>query len=66
MKKSDKIHKYGKFKTGLFCPAKIIVKENLSKKTVKVQYIFPHNDKVSIANKKFQSMPQTIKKRYQK
>ena len=46
-RKTDKIHKHGKVKTGLFCPASIFVKEDLSIKTVSVEYIFTHHHKVS-------------------
>ena len=42
-RKRDKIHKHGKVKTGLFCPARIFMKEDLSKKTVNVEYISTHN-----------------------
>ena len=48
---SDKIHKHGKVNTGLFCPARIFVKEDLPKKSVNVEYIFTQNHKVSITKK---------------
>ena len=40
-RKTDKIHEHGKVKTGLFCPARIFVKEDLSKQ-LSILSIFLH------------------------